>query len=297
MNNLDNRTNKFLKAMGWFFIIAGILMFITTIITLIDWNSKKNNYTLQYAYSEAGNLYYELDNKIIPLDIVYNTSNEKITLEIPDNNSILVYTNNNNLNEGIYFDMNNSIDQSILKPTFYLLIPLFLIGIGLFIILNQKEKKENKYTTSPVFLFCLFLFIMGLYTIILESTSIISHFNLKSQNNITTATIYSQLYDNGASSNTYKPIAHYHIDDKKYIYVNDTYIDGSLEDTLGNTFELYYDKCNPTQVSKAENHADFLIIFAGVFLILFSFPFIFMKKHMDKVSQKMYEQNDNKWKI
>ena len=67
-----------------------------------------------------------------------------------------------------------------------------------------------------------------------------------------------------------------------YIYINDSYVDGSLEDNIGTTFELYYNENNPAEVAKKENPVDIWMIIIGILFVAFSTPFVFFKNQMEK---------------
>lgn len=290
--------NKFLKILGWLFLIVGILVFITHMLSFVSWNSKKSNYIKEYVYSEFGTLYYESNGKKVYIQNIYNTDNEKITIDIPNNETVVMYINLENINEGIYFDLDNTVDQSMLNPTISIFVSLFLVAMGLYFVLTGKETKENETTTNPLFLFFVFLFLLGSGLIAFQVYDAVNYFNLKSQNNIATATIYSQIYNKGTEKNTYKPVAYYYVDGEKYIYVNDTYEEGTLDDKLGDTFEVYYEKSNPNKVSKKENPIDVLILIIGIGFALFSFPFVFLKHKMEgRIQKNILKQNENDWKI
>ena len=284
--------NKFYKILGWIFLTVGILSFITSTITLIDWNLKRSNYTEEYVYSEFGTLYYETNGKRIYVQDIYNTDNEKITLDIPNNKTIVMYINKDNINEGVYFDLDNKLDISILNPIIGILIPFFLVVMGAFFILTNKEAKENKYTLRPLYLFYVFLLIVGIGEIAFESNNIINHISIEKQNNTATATIYSEIYNNGKANNMYKPVAYYYVDGEKYIYVSDIYEKGTLDDKIGDTFELYYEKSNPNKVVKKENYVNIPILIIGICFVVFSFPFVFLKRKMEeRIQNHILEQS------
>ena len=83
----DIGNNKFFKVLGWFFLIAGIIVF-TNIFAFFSWNSRKSNYIKEYVYSEYGTLYYESNGQKVYIQDIYNTNNEKITINIPNNETI-----------------------------------------------------------------------------------------------------------------------------------------------------------------------------------------------------------------
>lgn len=277
--NIGN--NKFFKFVGWIFLFAGIFVLITSILDFIRWDYKKNNYIKEYVYSESGTLYYELNDERIYIKNVYNTDDEKITINIPNNKVIIMYIDKNNINDGIYFDLNNSFDQGMLYPAIIIFISLFLVAMGLFAIITNMETRKNKATIKPLFFICLIAFLVGSAIIVKQVYNTINYFNLKSQHNIVTATIYSQIYS-GREEDTYKFVAYYYVDGKKYIYVNDYYEEGNFDDKLGNTFELYYDKSNPNKVVKMGNPIDVLILILGIGFAAGSFPFIFLKEKIEE---------------
>ena len=200
-----------------------------------------------------------------------------------------MYINQNNINEGIYFDLNNTNDQNMLNPIFDIFTVFFLIAIGMCFILKDREAKENKITMNSLFLLYVLIFAFGIALIIWQLNNAINYWNLKDENNITTATIYSEIYNVGAENNLYKPVSYYYVDGKKYIYINDSYINGKLEDNIGKTFELYYNKNNPSEVSKKENPVNILILIIGICLSVCTFPFVFFKNNMEKRLKKVYQ--------
>jgi len=281
--NKNNKEKSFLKIFGWIFLIAGILVFVTTLSTYLNWKSKENNYTKQYVYSSEDNLYYDVNNNKILVKKIYNTSDEIIELNLPKQTTAIMYCLKNNINECIYFDMDSTTDQGMLNPFMSIVISLFLTSMGLFFIINEKNKNKDKITSlSNVFVFFVCLFVFGIGLFVWQIYNMINYYNLKNDHNITTATIYSEIYNIGGSNDLYKPVSYYYVDNQKYIYVNDSYINGNLEDNIGKTFDLYYDKNNPNKVSKKENPVNFLMLIVGIAVMAISFPTVFMKKKIEK---------------
>ena len=281
--NYKKETKKSFKIVGWILIIIGVLVFITNIIPFINLNTKKSNYTLEYVYNDSGTLYYELGNERIYIQNIYNMDNEKITPYIPNNETIMMYIDKNNINEGIYFDLNNTIDKSVLNPALTIFTTLFFISAGLTCILTFEEANGRKHKISSLIPIFIFLIILGVGFIGSQVDDSITYFNLKGKNNVTIATIYSEMYNNGQASNkyefggyeSYKPVAYYYVDGNKYIYVNNDYEKGTLEDNLGNTFEVYYDEQNPSKAVKKENPTNILVLIVGIGLVvLFSAPIV-----------------------
>lgn len=246
-------------------------------------NTKKSNYTLEYVYNDSGTLYYELGNERIYIQNIYNMDNEKITPYIPNNETIMMYIDKNNINEGIYFDLNNTIDKSVLNPALTIFTTLFFISAGLTCILTFEEANGRKHKIPSLIPIFIFLIILGVGFIGSQVDDSITYFDLKGKNNVTIATIYSEMYNSGQASNkyefggyeSYKPVAYYYVDGNKYIYVNNDYEKGTLEDNLGNTFEVYYDEQNPSKAVKKENPTNILVLIVGIGLVvLFSAPIV-----------------------
>jgi len=291
-------SGKVAKIFGWFFLIAGIMVFLVNGISAISWNMNKGNYEKQYVTSSVGDLNYELKGETIYIEKLFNTDNEEITLKLPDKQTAIVYCEKSNPSNCIYFNMDNTIDQSTLNPIISLFISLFLIAMGLYFVLTKKYADQKKVSTNPLFTFFLFLFLMGTGCIIYQIYSTINYLSLKSQNNVTTATIYSEIYNKGADNDVYKPVASYYVNGEKYIYVKDLYIKGSLQENENKTFELYYDKSNPNKVSEKKTPIDIKILLIGVGFTIFGSIGLFRKKKMEENIAKSNEKLTNsEWKV
>ncbi len=303
--NIGN--SKLAKIFGWLFLIAGIMVFISTIVSYFSWNSKKADYNKEYVYSNYGALYYEKEQNNVYVNKIYNTDDEIISVNIPDKETAIMYCSKTNNNECIYFDTNNSVDQSMQNPILGLFATLFLMSLAMFLIPKKRFNKEinedgeiisEGSSISSIYLFYIFLFVGGIGCIGWQLYNAVNYFNLKNGNNIAIATIYSEIYNVGKSNNNYKPVAYYYVDNQKYIYVNDAYEEGNLEENLGKTFELYYNQNNPNKVSKKKNPVNFLLLLSGIFLSAFTFPFIFFKKKMEKrIDKNLSKQKSNEWEI
>lgn len=287
------RKGKSYKIIGLAFIIMGILIFIIDISEFVNWNAKKDNYTLEYVYSESGTLYYEIDNEKIYIENIYNTSSEKITLNIPNGETIIMYIDKTNINDGIYFDLDDTDDRNMLNPIASIFVALFFITGGLFCILKYEEVngKEHKVTAVvPVFIF---LIIVGIGLISTQVYNPIKSFKLKGE---TVATIYSEMYNKGGTSNLYKPVAYYFVDGKKYVYVNNFYENGILSDNLGSTFEIYYDEQNPSNAIKKDNSIDILVLVVGIVLIVMgSCGFVGFIRSKDEEAEKQSVEIKNSY--
>lgn len=290
--NKSVENSKLAKIFGWIFLIAGILVFITTIGSYIGWKTKETGYIKEYVYSDSGILYYENNEEKVYVEKTYNTNDKIIELDIPDKKTAIMYCDKNHPSDCIYFDTSNSVDQSRLNPIIGIYCSLFLVAMALFFIpkkrcnkILQKDGNSEEYekgsSLSSIYLFYVFLFAVGIGLLGWQLYDVINYLKLKNNNNITTATIYSDLYIKGADNDKYKPVSYYYVDNQKYVYISDPEY-GNLNDNIGNTFKLYYNKDNPNEVSTIENPVDFILIIIGICSTAFSIPFVFCKKKMEK---------------
>ncbi len=56
-----------------------------------------------------------------------------------------MYIDKNNINDGIYFDLDNTLDTSMLNPTILIFGTLFFISAGLTSILTYEEANGKEY--------------------------------------------------------------------------------------------------------------------------------------------------------
>ena len=139
MKNKNEKNDKSTIIIGWICTILGVLIIITTYIPYFDWKSKEMEYTKQYAFSDAAeDIYYESNGEKIFVKTLYNTYNEEIELKIPENKTVVIYSNNDNPEECIYFNMDNTSDQTMLKPSLGLIAPLFLISFGWYLLKSNQ---------------------------------------------------------------------------------------------------------------------------------------------------------------
>ena len=270
--------SKYSKIVGWIFLVSGILVLSVTLSSYIEWNLNDNNYNKQYVYSDNGILYYENKNDKTYVEIIYDMNNEVIELDIPDKKTVIMYCSKENMNECIYFDVNNSIVQGILNPFMSIVVSLFLIALGLFCVINRKMYKKNKgektYSLNSLYMFYISLFIFGAGILNEQIYQAVNYFNLKNDSNVTTATIYSEIYSVGRE--------------------NDLYIDGSLEENIGTTFELYYNRNNHNEVSKKQKPVNISMIIIGIGFVVYSAPFVFFKNKMEELIKKYILKKKNK---
>lgn len=294
--------NKGINILGVIFIGLGLLILIGFLSSYFNWKSKEKNYSLQYVYSDNGNLTYEQNGNEVNVDNIYDINGNIISLNVPDKKTTVMYCSIDKESECIYFDLNDLYQYSILHPFLIIIVELFIIGIGLFLGFNKRTKVDaegnEKSSLSPIYMFCIFFFVLGLWTLYNQGTNIYKYLTLKNENNIATATIYSEIYRSNSSSEKYKPIAYYYVDGKRYLFINDGYIDGNLEDNIDKTFDLYFDSKNPSKSVKKDDFIDVFLLFFGILLVAFTFPFIFLKSKMEKRIDKNIENIENQeWKI
>lgn len=293
--------NGFFKILGYFFLVAGILCSLGIVFPFINWKLRESDYNREYIYSNYGLLYYEKNKENINIEKIYNTDGEVIELNIPDKNTAIMYCDKNQLNECIYFDQNNKVDMNMLNPIMGILITLFFFA-GAFFFLSKKRvnklvKKDNsgnevimeKSSLTSIYLLFVWFFVVGIVVVGWQLFNAINYFNLKKDNNIATATIYSEIYSiraplyHGTTKiEQYIPVSYYYVNNQKYIYINDEYESGTLNNNLGKTFELYYDKNNPNIVSEKTNPINILLLIIGICFIVFSFPLVFFSKKQEK---------------
>ena len=294
--------SKVAKIFGWILLITGISEFIVFTPTYINWKSKEKSYNKEYVYSDYGNLYYEDGNDKISVEKIYDIYDEVIELNVPDKETAVMYCSRENKQECIYFDLNNSINQGILNPIFWILLMLCFIANGIFFTTNKRVKKdangEEKTSLSSIYMLYVFIFSLGLVFLLPQVFNAVNYLKLKNDSNITTATIYSEIYNLGTDSNLYKPVSYYYVDNQKYIYINDLYIEGNLDNTIGTTFELYYNKNNPSEVSKKGNPVNLFLMITGICFIIFTTPFVFFRNKMEnRINKNKQIISNQEWKI
>ena len=303
--------SKSLKILGYFFLVAGILIFIVTIVTNISWKLKENNYVKEYVYSDTGVLYYENNGEKVFVKKIYDTNDEAIELNVPDGMTTIMYCIKNNPNECVYFDQNSNPPDT-LHFIIAMFATLFLLAVGLHLtckkrynLIPEESSSASEYEQSSslesghykkgtsldsVYLGYVFFFIIGIGCISWQVYNAINYYNIKKESSIATATIFSEIYHIGSFL-----LLRWK---SKYIYVNDSYEKGNLQDNLGNTFELYYSKNNPSKVSKKEKPINFGLLLAGILFTTVTFPFVFFKEKMERRIDKTYAKVKRKeWNI
>ncbi|MDD3452795.1 MAG: hypothetical protein PHN42_00760 [Bacilli bacterium] len=274
------------KIFGFIFLLVGVFILFTICFSSLNWNMKKSNYEKQYISTNNKLLTYEKENQIIYIEKIYNIYNEQISLSLPSNKTAISYCEKNDPTKCIYFDMNNSMEQAILDPIKYIFVSIFLISIGVFFISTVKHKNNPNTTLNPIFLFSLILFLIGIAIFMYQINLAIKFLNLKSQNNVVDAKIYSEIYNISRNNNMYKPVAEYYVNNQKYIYVSSLYISGTLYKDMNKSIKLYYDIDNPSNALENKNPIDIPLFIISLFFIIITFPVIFMKKQLEKKHNK-----------
>lgn len=295
-----NKYNKYIgksklaKIFGWICIVLSAMIFLETITTYIGWKSKENNYSKQYAYSEEKNLYYENNNEITYVKKIYDRDNTSIRLDIPNKETVILYCSKKDTGECIYFDMSNSVDQSTLNPILGFAVASFLLAMGLFLATKKRVRidanGEEKTSLNSIYMAYVIAFVLGIMILVWQIHNAISYLSIRNNLATTTATIYSEIYNSGIKKEMYKPVSYYYVDNQKYIYVNDIYIDGNLEENIGTTFELYYNKNNPNEVLKKDKPVDITMMIIGTIFTIVNFPFVFFKSKMEKYIDEKYRK-------
>ena len=95
--------------------------------------------------------------------------------------------------------------------------------------------------------------------------------------------LFIQIYmRNGIGSENYKSVSYYYVDDNKYIYVDEIYKTGNINDIIGTTQELYYSSNNPALSYAQISIFNIFLLVTGIFIIVITVPIIFMKNKILK---------------
>lgn len=224
-----------------------------------------------------------MDNEKVYVKDVYDTSDKSITLDIPDQKTVIMYCDKNTPTQCIYLDLNDTGDMFLLQPFLSFLIYFLMIAMGFFFIYHTtKGLHIKKDSFNDIYLVFIFFFLLGCFGVFFQVRNFFNYYELKKSGNVVDAHIYSEIYSSGGKDYLYKPVSYFYVDHQKYIYVNDSYIKGSLEENYGKTFEIYYNKENPSDASLVKNPVNFYILLISLLFVVISFPFIFFKTKMEK---------------
>lgn len=264
---------KILKILiGCFLLLCSIITFVQT----ITWQVKRKDYNKEYVYSDSGLLYYEKNDERIYIEKIYNTNGEILPINVPDKKTIIMYCYKDTPTEGIFLGMNNTADSRLQYPIMNIYVSALILTIAL-VILFKKRNENPIIRFYPIYVFILFV---GIGISCLQMHNIINYCTVKDDNNIVNATIYSDIYEIGISSDKYKSVSSYYIDNNKYVYVDETYKNGNINDVLGTTQKLYYNPDNPVRVAKEIKLSNFFLLIIGIIIIAFTFPIVFFRNKM-----------------
>ena len=264
---------KILKILiGCFLLLCSIITFVQT----ITWQVKRKDYNKEYVYSDSGLLYYEKNDERIYIEKIYNTNGEILQINVPDKKTIIMYCYKDTPTEGIFLGMNNTADSRLQYPIMNIYVSALILTIAL-VILFKKRNENPIIRFYPIYVFILFV---GIGISCLQIHNIINYCTVKDDNNIVNATIYSDIYEIGISSDKYKSVSSYYIDNNKYVYVDETYKNGNINDVLGTTQKLYYNPDNPVRVAKEIKLSNFFLLIIGIIIIAFTFPIVFFRNKM-----------------
>lgn len=286
-NNIikEVQKNKILIFLGWFFLFFGIISFFATIIFFVNKSARDKDYNMEYVYNDNGVYYYLNDGSNVYVNKIISNDKKIISPSIPNKKTVKMYCNKNNINECIYYDINHESEEN---PIILVIVTLVLLSMSSFVLIgyrrniSDKQQNRKKISFNNVFLFAVLLFSIACYILIVQISNVISYIKLKNDNNITYATVYSEIYTN--NSNNYKAVSYYHVNNKKYIYVDDHFEKGSLN--IGKKIELYYDMDNPTNAVKKGSPVNIKFTLICLLFLIFSVPILLFKK---KAEDKYYK--------
>lgn len=300
-------------------LLGSVIGIISIISTQISWNNFKKIYSEEFVLNNNNILSYTKNNKEFIIDKIYNSYGEEIILNTPfymagvknifnppNNYYMSLYFNKDTPNTGIFITPS---EKSAIQNPIFLLFAYIFLGISSvnYYIVNRKyfnffringekvKKKDRTFFRDFIFCFGLFLFSIGISTIISISKDIYSYMNLRLQNNIVISTNYSKLYLND-KLNDFIPITQYTIDDKNYIHTN-TYNSffhpsGITNVDTNNTTELFYDIKDPSNVIEKNINPNLFLMF-----LFLSFGFFGYKMSIEQLilkHKKKKEKNENK---
>ncbi len=278
--------SKILVVLAWMSLVMSIFVLVFTAYGFIKISSRNANYNREYIHSEYNRLYYLNNGNNVYVNRVINEENKIINPTIPNGKIAIMYCNKNNSSECMYYE-----NEAFEKPWVGVLTFFVLLAFSSFILINRKKNLTNndsKISANNVFVFAIVICGLGFWGLGLQIKNVIFYYKLKGDN-IVYATIDSEIYNktNKSKKEMYKPVSHYYVDGKKYIYVNDTYEYGTLNDNYGKKIELYYDDNNPSIAIKKNNPINIPILIMSIFLLIFTFPIVFFKR---KVEERYYDR-------
>jgi len=262
-------------------LIIGVFLILCSMIDLfqtITWLVNKKEYNKEYVYSDSGSLYYEESGEKIFIEKMYNTNGEILQLDVPDKKTIIMYCYQDKPTEGIYLGMNNTADSRLQSPIINICVSLLILTVAFFILLGKN--KENPI--HNFYVFYVFMLLLGIIISVYQICNMVNYYSIKNDNNIVNATIYSDIYETGISGERYKAVSYYYVDGNKYIYADETYKNGNVNEVLGETQKLYYNPNSPEKALSKMKPLHFFLLIIGIFITIISFPLVFFNNKMAK---------------
>lgn len=282
----SNKIRKITIAIISLFIAVSYTFF--TVIDYLEWEDIKKNYHKQYVYSDNGILQYDIDTGTIYVETMLDITENEIKKDIPDNKTILMYCHKDDPTTCIYINLNDSSYQKyetfFLEPIFPAIF--FLLGIGCLQSLRNIDKVKKWY--ANICLTSIGLVFMSVVFLGTQVVSIKNYSKLEEQQNVATATAYSEIYKSTGTEPRYRQASYYYVNGTKYIYVNETYERGLAEQNYGNTIKIYYDEENPNNAVKVDQPISLSLVVCGMFLFIIGIlPFIFKKQLKQRISNNL----------
>ena len=271
-------------------IIIGSFLILCSIMGLFQtfsWLITKKNYNKEYVYSDLGNLYYEKNEEKIYIKKIYNTNGETLQLNVPDKKTIIMYCYKDKPTEGIYLGINNTADSRLQYPVVNICISLFILAVAIFILCSKNEDNAIK----NFYIFYVLIFTIGIILSAYEISNVISYFSIKNNDNIVNATIYSDIYETGNNSERYKAVSYYYVNGNKYVFVDEAFKYGNIDDVLGTTKRLYYNTNKPEKSLEKISIWKIISLIIGILITIISFPFVFFVNKMSERYNRAIETN------
>lgn len=279
----DGKGKKGNKITGIIFLIVGLLVLLVCSFMYLNWSSKKNNYIQIYAYSSNGLLEYKYNDQSINVDKISNYYDETILLKIPDGKSIKLFCEKNNNSNCIYFDESNELESSIVNnPILAIFCSLFLVVIGLFFIEKSQPYNPNKNKSYSMFCFFSWIALSGLFILGWQIVRYSNYNELKKQNNVITANVYSEIYNKNSSNESHKILATYNVNNSEYTYVRDFYKKGNIEKSI----KLFYDSNNPSIAIEDEKSVNIGLIIISLMFVSASIPYLLLSGNKNNKKSK-----------
>lgn len=263
-----------------FLFIGGIFILITSINSYSHWKIDLKNYSKEFVFVDSDNkiLYYENDGEKISVDTIYNSKKEKLSLNMKRYDVAIMYCDKEKVSECIYIGSDDDamfsksdLFSNVLGVVILVVLGLCIIGFNTF-----KKVYNNRFTITGYFL-SFILAIVGVCLIVYEIYNLNNYYNIKNQNNKTTAAVIGKIYKPYTDS-SYYPVAFYSVDGKFYYYVIEDSIEEDFKDYLGKEFELLYDSKNPSIVISVDYEDGYTFLIVGMLILISALYITFGKQ-------------------